>query len=150
MPVIRLLAAAAFGLAAIAPAHAQFAKPDDALKYRQSVMYLQSQHLGRIARQLRAEKPDLPGIAENAAVLDTMNKLFASAFPPDSEGVGNSRALPAVWKEPEKFKQGIATLNGQMAKLLAASRGNDLAGTRAAFNEVRQTCGSCHDAFRRE
>ena len=144
------IAAVTLTLIAAAPASAQFAKPDDALKYRQSVMFLQSQHLGRIAGQLRADKPDLQAVAENAAVLDTVNKLFATAFPANSEGVGNSRALPAVWKEPDKFKQNIATLNGQMAKLLAASRGNDLAGTRAAFNDVRQTCGSCHDTFRRE
>ena len=40
------LAAAVFGTAT--PASAQFAKPEDAVKYRQSVMFVMAQHFGRV------------------------------------------------------------------------------------------------------
>src|SRR4051812_42476588 len=39
---------AAAALAAAAPASAQFAKPEDAIKYRQSALFVMAQHFGRI------------------------------------------------------------------------------------------------------
>ncbi len=143
-----VLIAAACSLAA--PVQAQFAKPEDAYKYRASVMFLQSQHLGRINGQLKAEKPNLSVITENAAILDTVNKLAFAAFPEGSDMVSNSRAKPEIWKDQAKFKQYAERLNGDVAKLLAASKGGDLAATRSSFQAVAQVCKACHDDFRRD
>jgi cytochrome c556 len=131
------------------PAVAQFAKPEDAYKYRTSVMYLQSQHIGRINAQLRSDKPNLAVIAENAAILDTVNRLFITAFP-EGSNIGNSRAKPEIWKDQAKFNQYADRLNADVAKLLAAARGGDLAATRTAFQSVGQDCKACHDEFRRD
>jgi cytochrome c556 len=132
------------------PAQAQFAKPEDALKYRQSVMFLQSQHAGRINAQLKADKPNFQIILDNVAILDTVNKLFFDAFPANSEMLANTRAKSEVWTNPSKFKQGAETLNTNVERLSAAARSNDLAATRAAFGEVGKTCKGCHDEFRRD
>lgn len=140
----------AASIALAAPAQAQFAKPEDAYKYRASVMFLQSQHMGRINAQLKADKPNLALVADNAAILDTINRLFFTAFPEGSDMVSSSRAKPEIWKEPAKFKQNAERLNGDVAKLLAASRGGDLAATRASFQSVAQACKACHDDFRRD
>jgi cytochrome c556 len=140
----------ALAVAVAAPAHAQFAKPEDAYKYRASVMFLQSQHMGRINAQLKADKPNLALVSENAAVLDTLNRLFFTAFPEGSDMVANSRAKPEIWKEQAKFKQYADRLNGDVAKLLSASKGGDLALTRTSFQAVAQTCKACHDDFRRD
>ena len=48
------LALAAAVCAVAAPASAQFAKPEDAVKYRQSALYVMSQHFGRIGATLKA------------------------------------------------------------------------------------------------
>jgi len=133
-----------------APASAQFAKPEDAYKYRASVMFLQSQHMGRINAQLRSDKPNLAVVADNAAILDTVNRLFLTAFPEGSDMVANSRAKPEIWKDQAKFKQYGERLNGDVAKLLAAAKGGDLAATRSAFQAVGQVCKACHDDFRRD
>lgn len=148
MKVKLLLAATA--MAAALPAAAQFAKPEDAYKYRSSVMTLQGAHMGRINAQLRSEKPDTQVIANNAAVLDTVNRLFFTAFPEGSDGIGNSRAKPEVWKQPAKFKELAERLNGEVAKLNAAAKSGDVAATRSAFQSTAQTCKACHDDFRRD
>jgi len=144
----------ALSLAALAalslPAQAQFAKPEDAYKYRASVMFLQSQHMGRINGQLKSDKPNLALIAENAAILDMVNKLSFTAFPEGSDMVANSRAKPEVWSQAAKFKQYADRLNGDVGKLVAASKGGDLAATRAAFQATAQVCKACHDDFRRD
>jgi len=143
-----VLLTAAVALAA--PALAQFAKPEDAYKYRASVMFLQSQHMGRINGQLKSDKPNLSVIAENAAILDTVNRLSFTAFPEGSDMVSSSRAKPEIWKDQAKFKQYAERLNGDVAKLLAASKGGDLEATRTSFQAVGRTCKGCHDDFRRD
>ncbi len=135
---------------AAAPAWAQFAKPEDAAKYRQSVMFLQSTHLGRINGQLKSDKPNLQVIADNAAVLDMVNRLFFAGFTPGSDMVANSRAKPEIWTDQAKFKQYADRLNTEVASLVAASRGGDVAATKSAFGSVAQTCKGCHDDFRRD
>lgn len=137
-------------LALVAPADAQFAKPEDAYRYRASVMFLQSQHMGRINAQLRSDKPNAQIIAENAAILDTINRLFFAAFPEGSDMVPNSRAKPEIWKEQAKFKQYAERVNGDVSKLLGAAKAGDLAAVRPAFQAVAGGCKACHDDFRRD
>ena len=133
-----------------APAYAQFAKPEDAYKYRSAVMTLQNTHLGRINSQLRAPSPNLQSIAETAVLLDTFNRLFDTAFPEGSEMEGKSRAKPEVWKNQAKFKEYADRLNGEVAKLVTASKGGDLNATRSAFQATAGACKACHDDFRRD
>ena len=137
-------------LAIAAPAYAQFAKPEDAYKYRSSVMTLQGAHMGRINAQLRAPTPNTQTIAENAVLLDTFNKLFYTAFPEGSDMIANSRAKPEIWKNQAKFKENAERLNAEVAKLVAASKSGDLAATRSAFQATAGACKTCHDDFRRD
>lgn len=132
------------------PASAQFAKPEDAYRYRAAVMHLQAAHAGRINAQLRSASPNVQAIAENAAVLDTLNKLFFTAFPEGSDMVANSRSKPEIWKNQAKFKEYADRLNGNVAKLLTASKGGDVAASRTAFQAVAADCKACHDDFRRD
>lgn len=140
----------ATAIAAATPTSAQFAKPEDAAKYRQSVMFLQTTHLGRINGLLKADKPNLQAIVENATILDNVNRLFFAAFVPGSDMVPNSRAKPEIWTDQAKFKQYADKLNADMSGLVAASKSNDSAATKAAFGAVAQTCKGCHDTFRRD
>jgi cytochrome c556 len=143
-----LLVAAAALL--VASAHAQFAKPEDAYKYRASVMTLQGAHMGRINAQLKSGTPHMQVISENVALLDTLNKLFFTAFPEGSDMVASSRAKPEIWTEPAKFKQYADKLNTEVIRLSAAAKTGDPAATRSAFSSVAQACKACHDDFRRD
>jgi len=134
----------------VAQAHAQFAKPEDAYKYRASVMTLQGAHMGRINAQLKSGTPNMQAISENVALLDTLNKLFFTAFPEGSDMVASSRAKPEIWSEPAKFKQYADKLNTEVTRLSAAAKSGDTAATRSAFSSVAQTCKACHDDFRRD
>jgi cytochrome c556 len=145
---IRALLAAGALLAV--PAHAQFSKPQDTYKYRAAVMTLQGAHMGRINAQLKSGNPNIQLIAENVALLDTLNQLFMTAFPEGSDMVASSRAKPEIWTQPAKFRQYGERLNGEVTKLWAAAKSGDVAATRAAFSATAQACKACHDDFRRE
>jgi cytochrome c556 len=137
-------------LAVAFPAAAQFAKPEDAYKYRASVMTLQGAHMSRINAQLRSANPDIAVIQQNVAVLDTLNRLFFTAFPEGSDMVASSRAKPEIWQQQAKFRDLAERLNGDVAKLQAAAKSGDVGATRSAFQTTAQTCKACHDDFRRE
>ncbi len=145
----RFLVAASL-LAVTLPGYAQFSKPEDAYKYRASVMTLQGAHMGRINAQLKTNQPDMQVILQNAEVLDVLNRLFFTAFPEGSDLVANTRAKAEIWKQPARFKELADRLNGDVAKLNAAAKAGDVAAARSAFQATAQTCKACHDDFRRD
>jgi cytochrome c556 len=59
-----------------------------------------------------------------------------------------SRALPAIWTEMDKFEEKIDMLEQATMKLEEAA-GEGLEPMKAAFGEVGQACGGCHKPYRK-
>ena len=132
------------------PAMAQFQKPEDAIKYRKSVMTVQAAHFGRIGAMVNGRVPyDAKVVADNAAIVETMSKLPWVAFGPGTDK-GETRALPAIWTEQAKFKEGADKMQSEVAKLSAASKTGNLDAVKTAFGAVGQTCKACHDDFQQK
>lgn len=140
-------AAAALAAAFAIPAQAQFAKPEDAVRYRQSAFFLMGQQMGRINGQLRAERPNMPVIQQAAAVLNTIDALPYEGFTPGSETL-KSRAKPEAYKDAAKFRELADKMMAEVGKLEAAAKGGDVAAIRAQFGAVGQSCKACHDQYR--
>ena len=73
----RILALTAALVGAASTAHAQFAKPEDAIKYRQSAYTVLSTHFGRIGAMVNGRIPFDPKVAEGDAAI----ALVASRLP---------------------------------------------------------------------
>ena len=143
-----ILAAAAITLAA--PAQAQFAKPEDAIKYRKAVMTLQGAHFGRIAAMASGRVPyDAAAAAENAAILDVVTRLPLAGFVPGSDK-GETRAKPEIWSDSAKFKMVGEKLNAEAIKLASAIKTGNMDAIKSQVGAVGGTCKSCHDDFRKE
>lgn len=143
------LATAIAAVAITTPAAAQFAKPEDAVKYRQSALFVMSQHFARIGAMATDKAPyDAKAAVENAEVVAQMAKLPWVGFVPGTEKVGNTRAKPEVWTEQAKFKEHNEKLVGETQKLLVAARTNNLDNLKAAFKPTAAACKACHDDFR--
>lgn len=143
LPVACLVALSA---AAPLPAAAQFAKPDDAIKYRESVMTVMSSHFGRLAPVMRGQQPfDAARVQADVALVATLSKLPWAAFGPGTEG---GKAKDAVWKDGAKFKQAAEHMEGEIAKLNTAAQTGDLAQIRTAYGDAAASCKACHDNFR--
>jgi hypothetical protein len=146
----RTLAAAAV-LAALMPfaAQAQFAKPEDAIKYRQSAYSVLGAHFGRIGAMVNGRIPyDAKIAGENAALVATLSKLPGAAFPVGSETGLNTRAKPEIWKDTAKFQAAYDKMVTETAKLPAAA--GDAGTLKTAFGAAAATCKGCHDDFRRD
>ena len=144
----RSMAAAVLASTMALPAMAQFQKPEDAIKYRQSALTLLAAHNGRVAAMANGRVPfDAKVAAENAALVDTLSKLPWTAFGAGTDK-GETRALPAVWAEPAKWQQAIARFQSDAAALNVAAKTGDLDAIKKASGAVGQSCKACHDSFR--
>ena len=142
---------AVIALAAVlaVPAFAQFRKPEEAVKYRQSVMYTMGNHLyGRIGAMANGRIPfDAKAAADNADLVVILSRLPWITFTPDTSGVGKTDAKPAIWTEQAKFKDLSEKMQAEVLKLQTASHTGDLDALKAAFRSTTNTCKACHDAF---
>ena len=141
-----VLAAAAITLAA--PASAQFAKPEDAVKYRKNALFVMQQNFSRVAAMAAGKAPfDAKVAADSAAVAEFTSKLPWAAF---GEGTdkGDTKAMPEIWKEQAKFKEYADKFQTEMSKLNVAAKTGNLDNIKVAVNATGGTCKTCHDAYR--
>jgi cytochrome c556 len=149
MKTLVCIAAAATLCALAAPASAQFAKPEDAIKYRQSAMFVMGTHFGRIGAMANGKAPyDAKAAETSAAIVADMSKLPWAGFIPGTESGGNTKAKPEIWTDQAKFKDNSDKLMAQTPKLAAAAKTGDLATLKIAFSATAEMCKSCHDDFR--
>ena len=149
MKVFARLAAAATLLAMAAPASAQFAKPEDAVKYRQSALSVMGTHFGRLGAMANGTVPfDAKVAAENAQLVAVMARLPWAGFGPGTDKDPRSKAMSEVWTEQAKFKSEGDNLVAEADKLAAATKTGNLEALKTSFAATANTCKSCHDAFR--
>lgn len=123
------------------------AKPDVLVKQRQSVMVLHGKYWGPLNGMAQGKAPyDAAIVARNAGFLDALSKMPWDGFTENTKDE-KSRALPAIWAEPAKFKEAQDRYQGAVAKLVAASKGDE-AAFKAVAGEVGKSCGGCHETFR--
>ena len=144
-----LILAAVFTAVAL-PASAQFAKPEDAVKYRKASLTVIGTHFGRVGAMVNGRVPfDAKAAAENAELVADLAKLPWTAF---GEGTdkGETRAKPEIWKETGKFKELADKFQAEAVKLQAAGKTGYLDAIKAAFGATGASCKACHDNFRKD
>lgn len=129
-------------------ASAQFAKPEDALKYRKASLTVMGTHFARMGAMVQGKVPfDAKSAADNAEIVANMAKLPWAAFGEGTD-VGDTKAKPEIWKQNAKFKEAAEKLQVESAKLAAAAKTGKEDAFKAAFSATAGTCKSCHDDFK--
>ena len=147
-----LLAALAVATAAVSlPASAQFQKPEDAVKYRQSAMFVMGNHFGRIGAMTSGRAPyDAATATANAEIVAMVSRLPFAGFVDGTASTEKGRANAAVWSKRADFYAGAKKMQDEVTKLLAAAKTNNLDTLKAAFGEVGKACKACHDDYRNQ
>jgi cytochrome c556 len=142
-PLLFLLAAAVS-----AGAQAQFARAEDAVKYRQGTLFAMSQHFARIGAMVNGRAPYDPRAAiENAELVAVLAKLPAAGFGAGTEHISRG-TKPEIWTEQARFREQNDRMIAESAKLVAAAKSSNLDQLKAAYASTAATCKSCHDAYR--
>ena len=134
---------------AIGGAYAQFAKPEYAIKYRKSVMFLIAQHFGRMGAVVKGKAAyDQQAFTRNAMVVEALSHLpWEAAMVPGTDK-GDTTLNAAVFAQQAEFKAGAQAFEASTAKLVSVSEGGDLNAIKAQFGEVAKSCKGCHEQFR--
>ena len=138
------------GALAAAPAWAQFAKPEEAVEYRQAALTLMGNHMKRIKTQLNASRPNIDLIRSSAALVNTLKTVPFEAFTPGSGTAGDSAARPEIWTDRPHFDRLAREMQEAVGRLDAAARAGDLAAIRKAFGETGSACKNCHEDFKKK
>ena len=150
MKAILSLISAALAFTLAAPAQAQFAKPEDAIKYRKASLTVMSAHFARLGAMANGRVPyDAKAAADNAEVVSALAKLPWAAFGEGSDK-GDTRAKPDIWKESAKFKEASDKMVAEVGKLNTAAKAGNLDALKAAFGPAAASCKACHDNFRKD
>jgi cytochrome c556 len=129
-------------------AFAQFQKPEDAIKYRQSVFTVMANSFGKIGAVVKGEAPyNKDDVAKNAAVVATLAPLPWQAFGPGTEG---GKAQSEVWSDHAKFKSASEKMQLAVVDLNKAAQSGDLESIKKAFGTASASCKNCHDDFKKK
>jgi cytochrome c556 len=152
LPKPVLLAAVWLAVAATAlPAAAQFAKPEDAIKYRRAAFTVMGTHFGRDAAMANGRIPfDAKAAAENAEIATIVSRLPYAGFVEGSDKGAETRAEPKIWTEMDKFRGAASKMQDEMNKLNVAAKSGNLDTIKAAVGETGKACKACHDVYRKE
>ena len=144
----------AISLSITSPAFAQFAKPEDAVKYRQSAFALMGAHMGRLAAVVKGEAPyNKDDVVRNAAIISMLSGMPWQAFTSGTESgktPGKNDALPNIWTDGAKFKSASEKMQAAVADLNSAAQSGNPENLKKAVGAASQTCKACHDDFRKK
>ncbi len=131
-----------------APAGASPA-PEDAAKYRQSIMKALSGHNGAISSIARGRAGDPDNLSHHVEALVALASEVESLFAAGSD-TGDDAALPAIWENADAFAAAVAKFEDAIAAFDSVADASDLEATDAAHRELGSACKGCHEDFRQK
>ena len=134
---------------ALGGAYAQFAKPEHAIKYRKSVMFLIAQHFGRMGAMVKEKIPyNREVFARNAELVETLSRLPWEAVMVPGTDTGDTTLNASVFVQQAKFKEVAQTFETQATQLVNAAQSGDFSAIKTQFGAVGKSCKACHTQFR--
>ncbi len=143
---LALALGAGFSLSAYAQA-----KPEVLVKQRQAAMTLIGKYWGPLSAMGQGKAPyNADTVKRNAAYLNVLDKMPWDGFSPETKGASGIKtaALPAIWNEPDKFRQAQERLQNEVSKLVQVSQSGDEAAVKQQIGATGKACGGCHESFR--
>lgn len=125
------------------------AKPEDEIRYRQSVMNVIGRAFGPMVNMAQNKIPyNKDVVAKNTQVIETLAGLPWSAFGPGTEKGAPTKADMKIWSEPGKVKESSEKMQQEVTKLAQAVKGGDEKTIKGAIGDLGKACKSCHDDYR--
>ncbi len=122
-----------------------------AVAARKAHMGLQGANLGVLGAMAQDKIPYDAEIASAAAgnlvAIASIDQRFYWLEGTQAGAVEGTRALPAIWEQPDAFAADLEDLRTAVVAL-EGEAGNGLDALKAAFGPVGQSCGGCHRTFR--
>jgi cytochrome c556 len=143
--------AALLMIALAASAQAPAPKPEQVIAYRQSLFKTIGWNFAPMGAMVKGSKPwDGAEFKRRSIAVAFAAVQLDEAFAAGSDRGAVTDALPAIWENPDDFAAKLKAFRQASNALRVAAAGSDQERIKAAFGEVRQTCGDCHETYRAE
>lgn len=135
-----------------APAPADDEKPMPVVKYRHMVMEATGEHMGALAMLIKEEVPRPKDAVFHAKALKGTAEYFCELFPEGSgpDAAPRTDAKAEIWTDAAGFTKACDDFKAATEALVEAAKGDDFAAVQDKFRGVGQSCGGCHDGYRKK
>ncbi len=99
-------------------------------------------------RAVVAAQGDVTKLEDPAKAIARWIRQFPTQFPKGTEEGHNTKALPAVWADPEGFQKAANNLADTATKLAELAKAGDANAVEAQVKVVGEACAACHRTFR--
>lgn len=124
-------------------------KPEDIIKYRQSVYKVMGWNFAPMAAMVKGEKPyNKEAFARHAIILSQMSPLAMEGFATGSDKGADSKAKPEIWTKSADFKEKMDKMMGETKKLAAIADTGSLDEIKKQFGATGGACKACHDDYK--
>lgn len=121
-------------------------KPEDAIHYRKSALFIVGQNFGPLAAMAQGKIPyDRADAIRRAEIVAFVARLPWNSFGPGTDQ-GNTKAKPGIWQNLDDFKSKTDAMLAEAAKLPQAA--GDLDSLKAQVGATGRACKACHDEYR--
>lgn len=118
----------------------------DPIAARKEAMKAMGAAAGAAAKMMRGENAfDLAKVKAGLEAIQRSAKASPALYP-DTSKSGDTKALPAVWEQKQRFGGLFAKLDSDAGAALAAIK--DEASFKAEIGKVLGNCAACHNDFR--
>ena len=125
--------------------------PGEAIKERRALMQSNSKSFKVIKAFVKSGKGSAGAVRDAAVTLAWNAAQIPGLFVKGTslkDGVGQTRAKPAIWVMWADFEAASAKLKAAGANLAKVAAGGDAAAIKVAAGAIGKSCGGCHKPFR--
>ena len=124
-------------------------KPEDVIKYRQSVYKVMGWNFGPMAAMVKGEKPyDKETFARHAMIVSQMSPLAMEGFAAGSDKGADTKAKPEIWTKSADFKEKMDKMVNETKKLAAVASAGSFDEIKKQFGTAGGACKACHDDYK--
>jgi cytochrome c556 len=125
--------------------------PGEVIKERRALMKSNSKSFKVIKAFVKSGKGKVGNVRDAAVTLTWNAAQIPGLYPKGTslaDGVGQTRAKPAIWVKWAEFEAAAGKLKAAASKLAQAAAGGDAAAIKVAAGAIGKSCGGCHKPFR--
>ncbi|MCB5189145.1 cytochrome c [Methylobacillus arboreus] len=128
-------------------AYAADPKPEEEIRYRQSVFNVIGRNFNALGAIAKGERPyDQAFAVKTANLVELLAPLPFGSFGPGTDKGALHRSDAKIWTDQAKYKEATDKFLAEVSKLSTSAK--DLNSLKAQVGEIGKTCKGCHDDFR--
>ncbi|MEZ5681746.1 MAG: cytochrome c [Erythrobacter sp.] len=121
---------------------------DQLVAARQAGMRMMVFTLASVSRAAENEEAPLDRAGFGIGGIKKWGEALPVLFDEATAPIAGTKALPAIWTDPEGFEERVQQFQVATTELAATAAANDRAAFAEALASTKAACKACHDSYR--